>query len=192
MQDGDSAILVTREDGSCVFAYDPGEDEALQNNLRSYCGAVISCPAFQVGDGYHIIMGSVIVGRETGGIYDSATVTGFDSGVLQGYTGTDVMISPGGPSPDGGIVGQDPPELPEGGVTPPDGFTPPEGDFTIPEQPGDMPQMPEGSRPDGPGGSGDPGGFGGEMPGEPGEVTTLFYMQDKVNFFSGLTGSKAD
>ena len=180
MQSGDSAILVTREDGRCVFAYDPGEDEALREHLRSYCGAVISCPDFQVGDGYHIIMGSVITGRETGGIYDAAAVTGINSGVLQGYTGTDVMMSPGGPRPEGGMVGQNPPDLPDNGVTPPGGFTPPEGDYTIPERPGDMPQMPAGGR---------PGGFGGGGPGKTEELHILFYMQDKVNFFSGLTGS---
>ena len=51
--------------------------------------------------------------------------------------------------------------------------------------------MPAGERPDfgrdnrgGMGFRGGKGGFGTE---EPGEGKTLFYMQDKVNFFSGLT-----
>lgn len=62
---------------------------------------------------------------------------------------------------------------------------------------GEMPTLPEGeTMPDGTGGPGGmepPGGFGGgQRPGDMGQMPTgdakhLFYMQDKVNFFSGLT-----
>ena len=56
---------------------------------------------------------------------------------------------------------------------------------------GDIPTFPEGETL--PQGMGQPGGpFGGQMPGTmenmpSGEAKHLFYMQDKVNFFSGMT-----
>ena len=78
----------------------------------------------------------------------------------------------------------------------PDGATFPQGEMpTMPEgeQPpqGDIPTMPEGEQPP-QGGQQFPGGFGGQRPGDMGQMPTgeashLFYMQDKVNFFSGLT-----
>ena len=155
MQTGE--IRITREDGSEVFAFDPDKHELIGLNTRSYQGAIISCPAFRLGEGYHV----------------------FVDGTQMAYTGTDVMRHPGGgPSFPGG----------PGGAAPPDDMpNPPEGDFTLPPQPpeGDpaVPQGgPEGQTP--PGFPGGPGGFGG---GADGESQTLFFMQDKVNFFSGLT-----
>jgi len=94
--------------------------------------------------------------------------------VQQQYTGTDVGMM-GGPRP--------------GGMAPPDGFVgqPPEG-----MEPGkrpegmERPELPEGEVP-----RMDKNGFGGRGPGNPdisGEARTDFYMNDKVNAFSGVTG----
>lgn len=93
----------------------------------------------------------------------------FLDGVKMAYTGTDVMRHPGGFGGPGGGRG------PEGGV--------PGG-----EGPGDMPEPPEGGFGNPPqGGQMPPEGFGGFEGGREGEKQILFYMQDKVNFFSGLT-----
>ena len=51
-QSSGSAIVVTKEDGTVIFAYDPSEDEVLGENMRQYMGAVISCPAFTRGETY--------------------------------------------------------------------------------------------------------------------------------------------
>ena len=221
MRSSGSSIVVAREDGTVVFAYDPAMDEVLGENVRGYQGAILSCPYFQVGEGYEVFVGSTIQGTEVGGVYDAASVTGFTGGAQMAYTGTDVMMNPGGMGGFGFGGGQ----RPEDGMDLPEGQTPgdmperPEGDFTIPSQPGgDMPNMPEGEVPTMPegempgdgtmpsmpegefsqngqtppggfGGSGGAGGFGG-FGGEAGEQQTLFYMQDKVNFFSGLTEAK--
>ena len=177
MQTGD--IRVTREDGSEVFSFDPAEDAVIGLNNRSYQGAILSCPGFRLGDGYHVYVG----------------------GIQMAYTGTDVMQRPGGMPPAEG--GQRPeggpqfPGMPEGQTPPGDMPQPPEGDFTIPPQPGqgqpavpqgtmpqgEMPTWPQGQTPQGTmGGQTTPGGF----PAEGGEKQTLFFMQDKVNFFTGL------
>lgn len=157
MQTGD--IRITREDGSEVFAFDPAGDEVISLNTRSYQGAIISCPDFQVGDAYEV----------------------FADGVQMAYTGTDVMQHPGGMGGFGG--GQGPvggPGMP-GGVTPPDEMPgPPEGYYATgePAVPQGGQQPPAGTPPQG----GMPGGFGGPQ----GDKQTKFFMQDKVNFFTGL------
>ena len=200
MRSSGSSIAVTKEDGSLVFAYDPGEDEVLAENVRAYMGAVISCPGFAVGERYRVYMNGTIAGSETGGIYaESATL---EDGTQQSYSSTDVMMGPGGRPPfEGGQRpedgrGQQPdgemPTMPEGetfpqGEWPERGQTPPDGE---------IPTMPEGQvPPDGfgqmgkmPGGQTPPGEFDplGQTPNE-GENNFLFFMQDKVNFFSGLT-----
>ena len=174
-QSAGSDIVITGEDGTVIFSYDPRQDAAVGENLRAFQGVILSCPQFQVGENYQVFAG----------------------GVQMAYTGTDVMRFPGGMGGPGG--GQRPqgggPNLP-GGVTPPgDMPQPPEGDFTIPPQPGtDIPSMPDGgtmpSMPQGEfpqGGPMGPGGFGGYGTGEEGQKQTIFFMQDKVNFFSGLT-----
>ena len=206
----DDAIVVTAEDGTEIFSYDPAADGVLGENARRFMGAVISCPAFKQGESYLVYVG----------------------GEQMMYTGTDVMMRPGGFG--GGFGGGQRPEdgqkpadmdLPEGfggemptwedGEMPTmpedvdgqmpgdmDGKQPPEGfDGQIPE--GERPEMPEGeipTMPDGEapgipeggfdggrGGRGQGGGFGGEA--QTGEGNTSFYMQDKVNFFSGLTAA---
>ncbi len=173
------SLAVLREDGTVIFAYDPAMDESLGNIVRSYQGAILSSPNFRVGETYHVYLDGAVSGIETGGIYDVTTAASYDNGTQMMYTGTDVMTGP--PS---GFGGQRP------GGEPPEGFDDkmpimPEGE-TRPE--GSPPDMPEGETPpDGFGGSqGErPGGFGGTT--SMGKGNPAFYMQDKVNFFTGLT-----
>ena len=218
-----SSIVIAREDGTVMFAYDPGQDEVLGENVRTYMSAVISCPHFLVGDSYEVFIAAEISGNETGGVYDVTTVSGFTGGVQMAYTGTDVMMGPGQmgdfggqrpemnvtppedmpepPEADYTIPSQpegDMPMMPQGSQQPPDGMgeppegeTRPEGDWTMPEgewtmPEGEMPSMPEGEMPSMPDGQTPPNGFG-SFGDQSGESRTLFYMQDKVNFFSGLT-----
>ena len=186
-QSAGSKILIAWEDGSVVFEYDPSQDAVMKENLRTFQGMIISCPDFQVGDTYEVFLNDV----------------------KMAYTGTDVMRHPGGmPPAEGGQPPQEGMEMP-GGQAPGEMPQPPEGGFGEPPQGGEgmppqggegMPPMPDGEMPSMPegefpqdgqmppegfgGGPGGPGDFGG---GEAGEKQTLFFMQDKVNFFSGLT-----
>ena len=182
-----SSIRITDEKDAEIFSFDPNIDPLLAEHLRTFQGAIISCSAFQVGATYQVYL----------------------DGIQQSYTGTDVtQMRPGfggGQRPDGFGGGQrpdgfgsgwgqqngQPPELPEG-ETLPQGEKPdmPEGGFG--QMPGgDMPTLPEGEtmpqnmRPGGQFGGGQRPGNMGQMP--TGEANHLFYMQDKVNFFSGLT-----
>lgn len=189
-QSAADAIVVMAEDGSEIFSYDPSADEVVGENARRYMGAVISCANFKQGETYQVYVG----------------------GQQMMYTGTDVMTRPGGFG--GGFGGGQRPEegqrpadmdLPEGfggemptweeGEMPtmPEGEPPalPEGEppampeGEIPSMPeGERPEMPEGQQPGGDRGGRGEGGFGGQ---QSREGNTLFYMQDMVNFFSGLT-----
>ena len=171
-------LQITREDGTSVFSFDPASDPVLKDYDRGFQGAVISCPSFAVGDSYHV----------------------YSNGTQMLYTSTDVMRGPGG---FGGPGGQMPPE----GLEPPDGIAdfggqaPGEGfegfggemptwpDGQEPPAPGSFgPSRPEGNPPDGSEGQNPPGGFGGSA--APGEGQAVFYMQDMVNFFSGLTAAE--
>ena len=198
-QSADAAVVVTRQDGTVIFAYDPGSDEVLAENSRVYSGAILSGPNFHTGETYHVYVDGELEGTEYGGVYDPNTVVSYGGGTQMAFTGTDVMGRPGGMEPPEGFAG----EMPEG-MEPPEGMEFPEGTPKgqrpeMPEgmQPGKNPEgmeLPEGFEPGQmPGGMGKPeGGFGGrEAPGdfsfEDGEPNTLFYMQDQVNFFSGLT-----
>ena len=199
MQSSGSSVVIAKEDGTVVFAYDPGEDEVLGENVRQYMGAVISCSRFRVGESYCVYLGAEIDGTETGGVYQTGTVSSFRNGVQQAYTGTDVMMGPGtmggfggGQGPEGDIR---PGEMPDGQMpTMPEGETFPQGQMP---QGGQMPEMPDGQMPQGgqmpemPDGQMPPGGFGQQdRTGEDAAPNRLFYMQDKVNFFSGLTAVK--
>ena len=150
-------IRIAREDGTEVFSFDPAGIAGLAELNRSYQGMIISCPEFQVGEGYHIFL----------------------NGVQMVYTGTDVMMGPGGM---GGFPGSW--QGGEGGVPGPDDMPePPEGDFETPPQPGQqMPGQTQGQPPQGGPGQGQFSWSGGQE----GEPQSLFYMQDKVNFFSGV------
>ena len=202
-QSSGSAIVITREDGTVIFAYDPSEDEVLGENVRRYQGAVISTPNLIQGQSYHVYLDGTLSGTETGGVYDVTTVTGYTGGTQMMYTGTDVQMHPGmgGQRPEGDR-GQRPegemPTMPEGEIpTMPEGFDfgqKPE-DFTIPPEPtfpeGQMHTNGSGSNPPTPPeGETMPEGFNpGQMgrPGDGNKGNTLFYMQDKVNAFSGVT-----
>lgn len=187
-EDANEAIQVTDLDGNVIFEYDPADDDVLGNNARRYMGAIISCPAFEVGKAYHVYVG----------------------GRMQAFTGSDIGNRPGGmfPRPENGEMPGDmngdfaPPEPPDGQFQRPEngempGGTngeserpePPEGMFPWPqngEMPGDMngenarPEPPDGQFP-GPGGQ---EGFPAQN--TEGEPDTEFLMNDKVNAFSGV------
>ena len=192
-QSSEAAVVVTRQDGTVIFAYDPSDDEVLAENSRVYSGAVISCANFYVGETYYVYVDGVLTGTDYSGIYDPTSVTAYEGGIQMAYTGTDVMSRPGGM----GFGGEPPKDFDPGNL--PEGFDPdkrpedmqmgdrsemPEGfdPNQMPEnfQPGQMPenfqpgQMPEGMT------------FPGGQTAEAGEPNSQFYMQDKVNFFSGL------
>ncbi|MBE6008276.1 MAG: carbohydrate-binding domain-containing protein [Lachnospiraceae bacterium] len=199
----DSAIIISKEDGTVVFAYDLSEDEVVGENIRQYMGAVISSPDLVLEENYNVYIGGTIAGEESAGIYDIATVTGFDGAVKQAYTGTDVRRGFGGGMmrPDKEWNGEIPEgiELDENGrPVIPDGFEIPESekcegmmrpdlrqDREIPENM----ELDENGRPVIPDGFEIPeGGFPGmhvEL-GDRSNENTIFFMQDKVNFFSGL------
>lgn len=175
-QSSGSAIVVTKEGGAVIFAYDPSEDEVLGENMRQYMGAVISCPAFMQGETYQLWLDGTVTGTETGGVY--ASVTAYDGGTQMQYTGTDVGR--------GGMGGRRPgEEKPEGidGERP--DFTPPDGDTG---RDGQHPEKPDGERPTLPEGE----TMMDRQPPEggqnaTGETSTGFYMNDMVNAFSGIT-----
>ena len=174
-QSSGCAIVVTDMKGTVVFAYDPSEDEVLGGNVRRYMGAVISCGNFHQGQTYQVFLDGSVTGSDVGGVYDVTTVTAYEGGIRQAYTGTDVTMHPGGFG--GGMIGQQPPEPPEG--------------ETRPERPDGEGQMPPG----GFGGGDFPGGDRGDrFPGgnanPDAQANTMFYMQDKVNCFSGITAAE--
>ena len=188
------SIAITREDGTVIFAYDPGQDELLGEYARQFQGAIISCGNFRVGESYQVYTGNTVTGSEIGGIYDATTVSALAGGSQMAYTGTNVGFGPGmgsfgGQMPEG-FNGQMPEsfqgEMPEGM---------PE-DFTMPGNwPEDMPQQGSGQRPDVmpegmemPEDMQLPEGFDPSQMGSTSEEipTTLFYMTDMVNSFSGV------
>lgn len=198
-QSSGDALVVTQADGTVLFAYDPSDDEILGANARRFQGAVISSPNFQVGESYHLYLGGVVSGPDSGGIYDVTAVTGYENGIRQCYTGSDLQMRPGGmgggemPSggwesgehpepPDGWSDGErtsgDRPEPPEGfdKKEQPDGRQPPEGrkDSEVPQLPENWPdgEMPQDSFPG--------------VNSQSGDGDSLFLMQDKVNAFTGI------
>lgn len=189
MQNSDEAIIVTDTQGNVIFAYDPDKDETAGAAIRSYQGAVISCPAFQVGETYHVYVGGDVTGTEVNGLYDASTVTSISAQAqLQSYTGTDVGGRPGGmggrPGGEDMAPGGAPPELPEGTQTGERPAEPPEGAQTG-ERPAEPPEgIDPAERPDPAPGTTEQG--------ETGPASTEFYMTDKVNAFSGVTDASAD
>ena len=167
-----------------IFAYDPSADEVLAQNRRVYSGAVISCGNFQVGQTYYVYVDGEVSGSDTAGIYDVATVTAYDGGTQMTYTGTDVRIHPGGFGGGQKPDDMEPPEGFEPGERP-EGMEPPEGMAQ-----GERPEKPEGMVfPEGfePGGMPEGMAFPGMGNAENGEPNPSFFMQDMVNFFSGLS-----
>lgn len=238
-QDAGDAIVVTDEDGAVVFAYDPSEDETAGNAVRNYLGAVVSCANFEVGATYRVYVGGTVEGDEVQGVYDADTVTGYEGGVQQAYTGTDVAGGPGGMMGGGGMGGDRGPgtdgdlgDMPEGrGFGAGDGFDPATGGAPdgadgfdgapdggqrggagmgsgAPEPPDGMdgtgaPEPPEDADGvdapagrEGQDGAGaqngqpePPDGAVGSTASSAGEASTEFYMQDKVNAFSGVAAA---
>ncbi len=182
-QDSDSAIVIRDEEGQFVFAYDPSEDEVIGEKIRKYMGAIISCSEFQVGDSYRVYIGGVIDGTEVTGVYDAKGIGSYEGGIQQAYTGTDVMRRPMG-----GFGGERDFGDNHGGGRDDRGFGKFEGaGGQRPErQEGEVPKMPGGEVPEG----GMPQMPGGEMPQVNRAIMSggneVFYMQDKVNFFSGV------
>ncbi len=181
-QSSGSAIVVTRTDGTVIFAYDPSDDEVLGENVRQFQGAVVSSPNFRVGEEYHVYLDGSLTGTEQGGVYDVTDIVSYENGVQQSYTGSDLRMGPGSMGgqqpPEGFTPGemQERPEPPEGFETGkiPDSQEPPM-DF----QSGEKPDMPDDHRqPD--------GGFWPDTVSGGQEATGLFIMQDKVNAFSGI------
>ena len=188
-QHSDSAIVVCTEEGTVVFAYDPAKDEILGEHARQYMGAILSRPELTQGDRYYVFTGGELSGEESGGLYSK--ITGYTEGTQMAYTGTDVRMGPGGFRPEGMR-----PERPEGMTLPegvfggkePDGN--PHEDRPFPE--GEMPEDFEGDRPEKPEGElpKEFEGWGAMAFGEGDlaqEANILFFMQDMVNFFSGIT-----
>ena len=124
-----------------------------------------------LGDNARQFMGAVISCPE---FTQGETYALYVGGQQMQFAGTDVRRGPGGHGFGGG-------KRPDGGEMPDN--APPEG-FD-----GERPQWPEGEMPD----NAPPEGFDGRMPedleGFSGEGSTLFYMQDKVNCFSGITAA---
>ena len=189
-QNAGSKIVVTREDGTEIFSF---EDDGPHS--RGFSGLILSHAAFTQGETYHVCVDGV-----------QMSYTGTD--VMRGPGGF-------GGRP-GGAVGMpedfDPENMPEGfdfenipeGFEPgrmpgnfdpenmPEGFDPsqmdgrgqrPEGDRKLPSE-GFEGKFPEGmAPPEMPEGGFDPRQQSSMPAGEP---DTAFYMNDMVNFFSGV------
>lgn len=96
-QSADEAIIVTDTDGKVIFAYDPDKDETTGANARSYQGAIISSPDILVGGTYYLYVGGDVYGRETMGIFDPATISGFtEEAIQQCYASTGTLGGMGG------------------------------------------------------------------------------------------------
>ena len=188
-QSADEAVIITDKDGNMVFAYDPDKDEVAGTKIRSYQGAVISCPALQIGGSYNVYVGGNVTGTERNGVYDIATVTAFYDSAQQCYSGNAVGGMGGGFG--GGGFG----DFFGGGNrgdrnqqgTMPDGVTPPEipNDSFVPNQ---RPQMPDGITPD-MGSNTRPNQQGGQNTFASCLSPTSFEMTEKVNAFSGVSDS---
>ena len=208
-----SSIIVTREDGSVIFAYDSSRDGIISENTREFMGAVISRPQFAVGETYNVYIGnnsdgvSSVEGSEINGIYDVSSITSVNA-VQQAYAGTDVRGHGGRPhqANDGMPPLADgekpqmpnfidfpdnmqPPTMPEGEEFDPEIMkpAPDKSEFTANENGNTMEfggegesDFKSGERPQMPKAGNDNGIF------QPAAIFTDFYMQDKVNSFSGI------
>ena len=82
-------IVVTDAGKNAVFAYDPGVDELLGENPRSYGGAVISCAALAEEGSYHLYLGGTLEGVESDGVYDLSADTAYTGGTEQAFLGAE-------------------------------------------------------------------------------------------------------
>ena len=176
-----SKIAVTDPEGAEAFFFDIAADPVLSQKNRTFQGVILSCAGLELEQTYQVQV----------------------NGVNQSYTGTDVQMRPGmggfGGKGDGFGGGRG--QRPENGQKPFDGTTPPQGmeNMTPPEGFENM-ALPEGFQHgqmgEGKGNMTLPEGFTpGELPdgtqmSQQGDQNTLFYMQDKVNNFSGVTDAE--
>lgn len=180
----DEAIVITKTDGTVVFAYDPSSDEAAGSHIRNYQGAVLSCPGLAVGESYHVYVGGNVIGTDSNGLYDPATVTDFTGAVQQQYTGTGGAEDK--PNPEGTRPPQpngNPPEVPSG--TPPelpDSETPPQ--WNLPNQPTGTPPDSNGTPPEPPAGNGYQPNDRMEQP--TGDASVEFTLTAPVTVFSNV------
>ncbi len=197
-QSSGASIVLAYPDGTAVFAYDPNQDEILDENVRQYMGAIVSSPNLQVGQSYELYLGSTISGTETGGVYDVASVSGFTGGSQMAYTGTDVggFGGMGGQRP-GNMGGEFTGQMPEG-IEPPEDFDP--SQMNTPPNRLERPDWNEGQMPEGmempqdgqlPEGMEKPDGMKGDPQSDRGSAVenTLFYLTDQVNAFSGIAAT---
>jgi len=159
-QKAGSKITIAKEDGTEIFSFVADSEYA-----RTYSGLILSHPDFALGETYQVYI----------------------DGIQMAYTGNDV----GRGGPRGRMPGGKRPEMPEG-MEPPENFDPTKmgGRGQKPanwenRQPsegseGEMPTWPEGEVP-----KENFGGRGDKNLGT-GEPSAEFYMNDKVNAFSGV------
>ena len=173
-QEGSSVIVITDENDAPVFTFDPTEDPVLKEHLRQFRGVILSCSRLYQGQTCHLYL----------------------DGVQMQYTGTEMRGGPGkgdrGQRPEGFKPGEMPADftLPEG-ETMPEGFDPSkfggrDGEDRQPPEDfdGERPTLPEGeTRPEGERPSRGSRGDRQETSGEP---STDFYLEDKVNAFTGI------
>ncbi len=168
-QSADEAIIITDTDDNVVFAYDPDKDEAMGKNGRSYSGAVVSAPSLKAGESVCIYIGGNVTGNEQGGVYDTATVNGFEGAKGQCYSGNMGMQMDGmqgnRPEKPMGDMGGERSEMPEE------------------QQMGERPEMPEGQMPN--------ENFG-AMPQNQMQTATCggqreFVLSETVNAFQGVS-----
>ena len=199
-QKAGSKIVITQEDETEIFSFESDSEYA-----RSFSGLILSHAAFTQGETYYVYVDDeqmCYTGNDVG--------RGGPGGMGQRPEMPEGMEFPEGERPEMPEGMEFPegerPEMPEGmepgqrmelpeGETMPEGFDPSNmgGRGQRPEnsedrQPpegfeGEMPTWPEGEIPEMP--EGGFGGRGGESSGS-GEASTEFYMNDKVNAFSGV------
>jgi len=198
-QKAGSRITVTKEDGTEVFSFESDSEYA-----RTYSGLILSHAYFAQGETYHVYIDGIQMaytgndmGRGPGGFGGGPGGMPFQGGEIpegmQMPEDFDPSQFQGGQMPEGFTPGQmpggfDPENLPEGfdpsqmgggkGQQPEGGNRqPPEGFEGM-----EPPAMPEDFDPSQLGGRGEAGSTG--------EAQTGFYMNDKVNAFSGVTAAE--
>ena len=197
-----SKIVITKDDGTEVFSF---KDDSPHS--RNFSGLILSHPAFAQGETYQVYIDGVQmaytgtdVGFGPGGMgrpgqmpegFDPENMPDFEN-MPEGFTPGQM---PGGFDPENLPEGFDPSQMggrgqrPEGdweNMTPPEGFDGqrPEG-MEMPEG-FDPSQFANGELPE----DFEPNSVFGGQAGENGEAQTGFYMNDKVNAFSGVTAAE--
>ncbi len=164
-QKAGDAIVVKNKEKDVVFAHKKTEDALVAD--RTYLGAILSCPEFEVNAEYTVFIGGTISGDASLGIYPKGAK--HTDGVLQGYIETDFPVRGGRP-----------PQMPDGEKMPRPDRKPPEFDGERPHRfEGPLSQKPTWDMPH----RGFPENQEGEM------QKTVFFMKDKVNLFTGVNNA---